>query len=175
MKTDRFRLSTGAYFTRLVYLHGTLSIAVILVLFLASVVLAFALDLRFALIAVMIALLILPLAIAYLYFYFGLMPDYSFNVSWHTLELSDKGIEVTLFKPVYERTVDEETEEEKETITGWEATKRLFFPRDSMGPMLAGGDGMTIRLKNGRGMIAVPRNAFSAEEDFRNFISHIPT
>lgn len=173
MTTERFRLGTGAFFTRLVYLHGTLPISVVIVLFSVAVILAFALDSRFAIVAVMVALLIVPLAMSSLYFSHGLLPDYSFNVSWHKLKVTNEGIEIILFKPIYEIVRDEDSDEEKEKLVKWEEAKRMKYDRTTFGGILTGGDGITIPVKGKKGMIAVPRNAFATLQDYENFVVKI--
>lgn len=168
MNTERFRMGTGAYFTRLVYLHGTRPIVIVATLFLVAFILAFALDIRFAIVAVMIAFIIVPLAMAWLYFFHGLLPGYAFNISWHILSVSPEGIEVILFRPVYSRESDKESDEDTERIVRWEMGKRLFFPKEEIGGILTGGDGVTVPLKGG--MIAIPRDAFKNQEDYEKFV-----
>ena len=196
--TERFRLDTSPFFTRLVYLHGTLPISLILILILSAVVLAFALDVKFAIVALMIVFLIAPLAMAWLYLYWGMRAEARFNVTWHTLTVERDGVTVTLLKPVYE-TVDEDdylpksesvekisenlsiksSEEDpdnppiREKITGWIKSSELRFDREKIGKYLYGGDGITIPVCDGKGFIAVPRSVFTTEEEYKNFILQI--
>lgn len=174
LETDRFRLRTSQFFTRLVYLHGTLPIATVLVLLLVAVVFAFALDYRFAIVALMVVFLIAPLAMAWLYLNCGFHADASFNVSWHTLSVGPDAIEITLLKPIYGKVEEDEEEHEPvERIVGWSKGKTLRYDSGMLRPYLTGGDGITVPLSGGKGFIAVPRSAFGDDESYKNFVDRI--
>ena len=173
--TERFRLGTGAFLTRLFYLHGTVPLVVILCMTAMAVVLSMAGDIRFVVIALMIVFIFAPAILAWLYVSKGMVSETTFNIAWHRLILTDRGISVEVLKPIY-KSVEADSDEdnvnekrEKEVISSWITHKTIHFDFHMMKAPLAGGDGLTLPLRGERGFIAIPYTAFQTKERYDDF------
>lgn len=186
MKSDCFRLGSGAFFTRLLYLHGKIPLSIIGALLLIALILAFSVDYRFAIVGLMIVFLIAPASFGWLYVKWGLAEDASFNVAWHNLEASDESLTVHILRPVYEEVSEEEyhsdkndedspksAESPKERIAGWETWREMRFESSRLGKYIVGGDGITVPVDNGKGFIAIVRSAFESDDAYLEFVEKI--
>ncbi len=191
-RSERFRLSQGAFLSRLFYLFGTYPVVIVLALTGTAVILSMTVDIMFLIIALMIVFILAPAIFAWLYISKGMNPEATFNIAWHVLRINEEGIAVDIIKPVYKTREEEEdpeaippnakaqlfsekanhgeqTENESETIESWIDSKSIFIPLGRMKDVLTGGDGLTIRLKDGPGFIAVPHSAFYSPEEYEAF------
>lgn len=90
-----FRMGRGKFAQHLVYRYGRPWLAALAVLVCAAGVAAFY-DLRYLAVMLMAVFLVAPMALAFLYFYYGLLPVNAMNTVEHTVEVSPRGIGLTV-------------------------------------------------------------------------------
>lgn len=90
-----FGMGRGKFAQHLVYRYGRPWLWALAVLVCAAGIGAFY-DLRYLVVMLMAVFLVAPMALAFLYFYYGLLPVNAMNTVEHTVEVSPRGISLTV-------------------------------------------------------------------------------
>lgn len=151
-------------------LWGGKAVVILSLLLAVSLVLGIWSDLRFFIITLMVIFIVCSMILGFMYYYYGLGERCYFNVTEHTVSLTDKGIRIDMFFPEFQEEGEENAEandKEKE-----ERCIEKYFDYCLLHRFIVRRDSVIFPLGDKRidGFLWLPESAFETPEEFASAV-----
>lgn len=170
--TARIKMRRAEFCSVMFRLWGGKAVIILTLLLAVSLVLGIWSDMRFFIIILMVIFIMCPMILGFMYYYYGLGERCYFNVTEHTVALTDKGIRIDMYFPEYEGDTEAEDKEDKEKE---ERCVVKYFDYSLLHRYNVRQSSVIFPMGDKRinGFLWLPETAFSTPEDFSSSVKQL--
>lgn len=168
--TARIKMRRAEFCSVMFRLWGGKAVIILTLLLAVSLVLGIWSDMRFFIIILMVIFIVCPMILGFMYYYYGLGERCYFNVTEHTISLTDKAIRIDMYFPEFqgEGEVGAESEDKEKE----ERCIEKYFDYSLLHRFLVRRNSVVIPLGDNRidGFLWLPETAFETPYEFTSAV-----